>query len=53
MGERETPDGVTANTSVITYMRIGEVTRKTAAGVVVDPGYPTADIRVVSISGRN
>ena len=53
MGERETPDGVTANTSVITYMRIGEVTRKTAAGVVVDPGYPTADIRVVSISGRS
>jgi hypothetical protein len=53
MGERQTPDGVSVNTSVITYMRIGEVTRKTAAGVVVDPGYPTADIRVVSISGRN
>jgi hypothetical protein len=53
MGERETPEGATANSSVITYMRIGEVTRKTAAGVVVDPGYPTAEIRVVSISGRS
>jgi len=53
MGERQTPDGASVNATAVTYLRIGEVTRKTPAGVVVDPGYPAADVRVVSISGRN
>lgn len=53
MGERQTPDGASVNATAVTYLRIGEVTRKTPVGVVVDPGYPAADVRVVSISGRN
>lgn len=36
-----------ANTTADTYMRMGEVTRKTDSGVVVDFGYPRMDIKVV------
>jgi len=42
-----------SNKSSMTYMRIGEVSRKTADGAVVDFGYPSADIRVISINKNN
>ena len=44
---------MTINQSIMTYMRVGVVSRKTPEGVVVDFGYPTVDIRVVSINGNN
>lgn len=39
-----------SNISANTYLRAGEVTKKTAEGVVVDFSYPVVDIRVNSIN---
>lgn len=50
MGVSDNPDEMARNESVKSYLRLGEITRKTPAGIVVDFGYPTASIRVVSIS---
>jgi len=52
MGVSDNPEAEVNNTSSITYIRTGEVTQKTQSGVVVDFGYPIADIRVVSINKR-
>jgi hypothetical protein len=52
MGVSDNPEAEVSNTSAITYVRIGEVTQKTQSGVVVDFGYPFADIKVVSINKR-
>ncbi len=53
MGVSDNPEEMSGNTSAKTYMRLGEITRKTTTGIVVDFGYPTADIRVISFSGNN
>jgi hypothetical protein len=53
MGVSDNPEEMATNKSVLTYMRVGEVARKSTLGVVVDFGYPTADIRVISINGNN
>ncbi len=37
----------TINSTPNTYLRLGEITRKTTGGIVVDGNYPRADIRVV------
>jgi hypothetical protein len=50
MGVSDNPEEMAANSTAKSYLRVAEVTRKTPAGIVVDFGYPTADIRVVSIS---
>jgi hypothetical protein len=50
MGVSETPNVTVSNTSAVTYIRLGEVTRKTPTGVVVDFGYPSAEITVVSVT---
>jgi hypothetical protein len=50
MGVSDNPEGMAANTSTVTYIRIGEVSRISPAGVVVDFGYPRAEISVVSIT---
>jgi hypothetical protein len=52
MGVSDNPEAEVTNTSAITYVRIGEVTQKTQSGVVVDFGYPVADVRVVKINNR-
>lgn len=52
MGVSDNPETESTNSSAMTYIRIGEVTQKTPSGVVVDFGYPVADIRVVSINKR-
>jgi hypothetical protein len=52
MGVSDNPDVEITNTSAITYIRTGEVIQKTQSGVIVDFGYPAADIRVVSINKR-
>jgi hypothetical protein len=51
MGVSDNPE-VEVSNSTITYIRTGEVTQKYPSGVVVDFGYPSADIRVVSINKR-
>jgi hypothetical protein len=53
MGVSDNPYEMAQNSTSKTYLRLGEITRKSAAGIVVDFGYPTADIRVVSISNNN
>jgi hypothetical protein len=52
MGVSDNPEAEVSNTSAMTYIRTGEVTQKTQSGVVVDFGYPVADVRVVSINKR-
>jgi hypothetical protein len=52
MGVSDNPDVEITNTSAITYIRTGEVIQKTQSGVIVDFGYPAADIRVISINKR-
>jgi hypothetical protein len=53
LGVSDNPEEMASNKSAKTYMRVGEIVRKTPAGIVVDFGYPTADIRVVSISSNS
>jgi len=50
MGVSDNPEAEVSNTSAITYIRTGEITQKTQSGVVVDFGYPVADVRIVSIN---
>ncbi|MFA5348058.1 MAG: hypothetical protein WC294_07965 [Methanoregula sp.] len=52
MGVSDNPEAEVNSTSSISYIRTGEVTQKTQSGVVVDFGYPVADIRIVSINKR-
>jgi hypothetical protein len=52
MGVSDNPEEMASNSSTMTYMRVGEVSRKSTQGVVVDFGYPSADIRIVSINGK-
>jgi hypothetical protein len=37
----------------MTYTRIGQVTSKTNDRVIVDFGYPSADISIVSINAKS
>ena len=53
MGVSDNPEEMATNSTALTYMRVGEVSTKSPEGVVVDFGYPTADIRIVSINGKN
>jgi hypothetical protein len=50
MGVSDTPELAKNISSQEFYMRIGEVTKKTADGVTIDFGYPTIDVRIVSIN---
>lgn len=51
LGVSSDPYGMTSNNTT-TYSRIGEITRKTNESVVVDLGYPTVEISVVSINAK-
>jgi FKBP-type peptidyl-prolyl cis-trans isomerase 2 len=48
MGVSDNPELMTNTT--VTYTRVGEVTSKTNESVMVDFGYPTVDISIVSIN---
>jgi len=50
MGVSDNPNATVANSTATTYIRFGEVTRISPAGVVVDFGYPRADVTVYSIT---
>jgi hypothetical protein len=50
MGVSDNPEGAANNTSVNSYLRIGEVANKSAEGVVVDFSFPVIDVRVVTIN---
>ena len=52
MGVSDTPE-LEKNTTASSYsIRIGEVTKKSADGVVISFGYPTIDVTIVSINNR-
>ena len=53
MAVSDNPEEMATNLSAQTYMRVGEVSTKSHQGVVVDFGYPAADVRVVSINAKN
>jgi hypothetical protein len=50
MAVSDNPQEMATNSSTASYLRVGEITRKTPTSIVVDFGYPTAEIRVVSIN---
>lgn len=47
LGVSDNPDEMAQNSSSKSYMRMAEIVRKTSAGIVVEFGYPRADITVV------
>jgi FKBP-type peptidyl-prolyl cis-trans isomerase 2 len=52
MGVSDEPELMASNTTM-TYTRIGQVTSKTNDRVIVDFGYPSADISIVSINAKS
>jgi|WetSurMetagenome_2_1015567.scaffolds.fasta_scaffold02223_8 hypothetical protein len=50
MGVSDKPEEMAKNTTAITYTRVGQITSKTNQSVVVDFGYPSVDISIVSIN---
>jgi len=52
LGVSDDPEAMAKNTSV-TYTRIGQISNKTNESVIVELGYPTADISIVSINAKN
>lgn len=50
MGVSDNPEEMATNSSAEVYTRLGEITIKTADGVIVDSGFPSADISVVAIN---
>jgi hypothetical protein len=50
MGVSDNPNATAQNSSASTYLRVGAVTRVSPAGVVVNFGYPNADITVDSVN---
>jgi len=52
LGVSDDPEAMAKNTS-ITYTRIGQISNKTNESVIVELGYPAADISIVSINAKN
>jgi hypothetical protein len=52
LGVSDDPEAMVKNTS-ITYTRVGQISNKTNESVIVELGYPTADISIVSINAKN
>lgn len=50
LGVSENPESMAGNTSAVSYIRLAQVVRVSDAGVVVDFGYPSADVTVVQFS---
>ena len=53
MGVSDNPEEMMTNTSTTVYTRIGVITSKTAEGILVDSGYPSVDISIVSINANS
>jgi hypothetical protein len=49
MGVSDKPEEMATN-STTTYTRIGEITNMTDDGIIVDSGYPSVDVSIVSIN---
>jgi hypothetical protein len=52
MGVSENENASVSNTTAATYLRLGQVIRKTTDGVAVEFGYPYAEISVYSFTGQ-
>ena len=52
MGVSDNPESATDNTTAVTYVRMADVTNVSSREVVVNFGYPAADLSIVSINGR-
>lgn len=52
MGVSDKPDEMASNSSV-SYTRMGEITGKADDGIIVDFGYPYADISIIAINPRS
>lgn len=52
MGVSDNPEESASNTTSTMYTRVGQVTSKTNGSVIVDFGYPSVDISVVSINAN-
>ncbi|HSQ93193.1 MAG TPA: hypothetical protein VLL74_02755, partial [Methanoregula sp.] len=52
MAVSDKPEEMADNTSVM-YTRVGQITAKTNESVIVDFGYPSADIRIMSINANS
>jgi aryl-alcohol dehydrogenase-like predicted oxidoreductase len=50
LGVSENPESMAGNTSAVSYIRLAQVVQVSDAGVVVDFGYPSADVTVVQFS---
>jgi len=50
MGVSDNPEGTANNISANTYLRIGEVAKKSPEGIAVDFSFPVIDVRVVTIN---
>jgi FKBP-type peptidyl-prolyl cis-trans isomerase 2 len=52
MGVSDEPELITTNNTT-TYTRVGQVTSKTTESVIVNFGYPSADISIVAINAKS
>jgi hypothetical protein len=50
MGVSDNSEKVTNTTKATTFLRIGEVTKKSSEGVIIDLNYPVVNVRIVSIN---
>lgn len=50
LGVSENPEAMAGNASVVSYVRLAQVVQVSDAGIVVDFGYPSADVTVVQFS---
>jgi hypothetical protein len=50
LGVSETPEALTGNTSAVSYVRLGQISRISDAGIVLDFQYPSVDITVAQFS---
>jgi len=52
MGVSENPNASAANSTAVSYLRLGEISRKSDAGLVVDFGYPYAEITLYKFTNQ-
>jgi len=50
LGVSETPEAMAGNASAVSYVRLAQVVRVSDAGIIMDFGYPSADVTVVQFS---
>jgi hypothetical protein len=50
MGVSDNPEAAANNTTASAFLRIGEVTKKSPEGIVVNFSFPAIDVRIVTIN---